>query len=193
MGQPIRLVIASFAVLSLAACSTPPVVLEQANHTAGLVAQLELELKEFNRVQDMAAQARLRSIEQQESTLALVAGQGQIADAARTANSDLGPAKLQARLAAVATATAQADLGTISAAKRLDAELASLLKPLPSSTDKLDATQKAIAKMAVELNAAERIAETKAFVKAVKESVDANKKKIEEAQAAASKAEKGTP
>jgi hypothetical protein len=187
-----KLVLACTA-LALAACSTPSVVLEQANHTAGLAAQLEIELKEFNRVQDVAAQARLRSIARQEANIQLVAGQGRIAEAARTANGDTGVAKLQSRLLAVTAVTADVDVEAAATAKRLDAELGTLLKPLPSSTEKLVAAQKAVARMSVQLSNSERVAEAKAFVKTVRESVEANKKKVEEAEAAAATAEKSNP
>ncbi|MEJ8836809.1 hypothetical protein [Ramlibacter sp. AN1133] len=188
-----KLVLTLCAAPLLAACATPSVVLEQARHTAGLAGQLELELKEFNRVQAVAADARLRSIARQEANIQLVAGQGRIAQAARAANGDTGVAKLQSRLVAVTTVTAEVDMDTAGAARRLDTELEALLVPLPSSSDKLLAAQKAVAQMGVELSPGERLAETRAFVKTIRESVEANRKKIDEAEAAAAAAEKANP
>jgi hypothetical protein len=170
------------ASLLLGACSTPAPALQQANHTAALAAQLEVELKEFARIQDASGRARLRSIAEQESAIQFVAGQAAIREAARTANNDLGPARLQGRIMSVASAIVEADEQNNAEAARLQAELAKLLKPLPSTAEKMTAAQKALAELGTELDARTRFAELKDFVDEVRKSVKDNRQKIEEAE-----------
>lgn len=178
------------AGLALAGCATPQPALDQANHTVAMMAQLEIELKEFARVQDVAAQARLRSIARQERDIEAVASQTRVAVAVRTANGDMSAANLQAKLATVAGAVGQSDETRKAAVAAVDAELAALLKPLPSTAEKSSAAQKALAEMGSELPRGTRFSELKAFYTVVKESVDTNRKKIKDAEEAAKTAAK---
>ncbi len=178
------------SALALAGCATPQPALDQARHTVALMAQLEIELKEFARVQDVAAQARLRSIARQERDIEAVAAQTRVAVAVRTANGDMAAANLQAKLATVAGAVGHSEETRKAAVAAVDAELAALLKPLPSTGEKSSAAQKALAEMGTELSPSTRFSELKGFYAVVKESVDANRKKIKDAEEAAKAAAK---
>jgi len=180
------LVFAAIAAL-LAACSTPQVAMDQANHTVGLVTQLELEMREFDRIQKVAATARLKSIAVQEQDNAFVLGQARIDEKVRRAMGDTETTEAESKFSIVAQAIADDDTQLKTAIASVDAELSALLKPLPSTADNSSAAQKALADMGAELSPTIRFSELQSFYKTVKESVDANRQKIRDAEDAAAK------
>jgi hypothetical protein len=171
--------------LFLAACSTPQPVLNQANHTAGLISEYEGALEEFDRVQTAAANARLRSIAVQERDIAATVRNQDIAATVRAVVGDDGHTDTAAKLNTLADMIGNADAKLKTSGAATGTELATLLKPLPSTAEKAAAAQKAVAQMGAELSAAERFSEAKAFYKVVKAGADENLKKIKDAQAAA--------
>ena len=60
---------AAISLLVVAGCSTPKPALEQANHTAKLMSQLDLQLDQFRSVTGAAEQARLNSMLEQRKYL----------------------------------------------------------------------------------------------------------------------------
>jgi hypothetical protein len=176
------------AALLLAGCATPKPVMEQANHTVAMTAELQAALHEYDRAQAWVVQARLRSVARQEAALGFVQGQSRVYDTARAISGDPVPAELVQRINTVAGEIADNEKKTREAAAQLDAEFARLLKPIASSDAKLDATQRALAAFGRELSPKARFDEARAFATKVKESVDANREKIRQAEAEAAAA-----
>jgi len=177
----------AIATVALCACSTPQVALDQANHGVGLIAELELSLSEFRRVEQNAEDARRESLREQMEALE-VAKKSTNRDArARKSAGDADTSALIERLIADADGMAADDAMAKATQRANDAALAALLSPLPSTSAAMATAQKKLAEMGTELSWEKRYSELLAFAKAIKEAVDANKKKIADAEAAAAK------
>lgn len=171
----------------MSACSTPPVVLEQANHGASLIGQLEAAMAEFRRIERNAEEARQRSLEEQLSAIEEVKPAGNRDARARKSAGDRSTGEMVERLTGDADGMGDDAAALAAAAKANHAMLAALITPLASTSAATTAAQKKLAEMGTELSASARRAEFLSFAKAIKESVDTNKKKIADAEAAASK------
>jgi len=177
----------AIATVALCACSTPQVALDQANHGVGLISELELSLSEFRRVEQNAEDARRESLREQMEALE-VAKKSTNRDArARKSAGDADTSALIERLIADADGMAADDAMAKATQRANDAALAALLAPLPSTSAAMATAQKKLAEMGTELPWEKRYSELLAFAKAIKEAVDANKKKIADAEAAAAK------
>ncbi|MGE5490311.1 MAG: hypothetical protein ACM31P_03400 [Actinomycetota bacterium] len=166
----------------LTGCATPKEALNQANHGVALISQMELELKEFRRIETASEQAHLGILAQQKAaiiknTLAL-----SIDNRARQA---AGAAQVVRQIDSM-TSLIQGmadDEATVDATQAtVDKALATLLAPLPSTTVATTASQTALADLGKELPFKIRAEEFKSFVDTVKKSVDDNKKKIKDAE-----------
>lgn len=171
----------------LAACATPQAALDQANHGASLISQLESALGEFRRIEQNAQDARLRSLQDQLAAIEEVK-KSTLRDArARTSAGDHATPALIARLQGDADGLA-ADAAAAQAAREAnDAALASLLGPLPSTAASTTDAQKKLAEMGSELSRETRLREFRSFAKAIRKSIEENRQKIAEAEAAAKK------
>jgi hypothetical protein len=171
----------------LAACSTPQPALDQANHGASLISQLEGSLGEFRRIEQHAQNARLRSLQDQLAAIEEVKKSTMRDARARTSAGDHATPALIARMLGDADGLA-ADAAAAQAARAAnDAALASLLAPLPSTAASTTEAQKKLAEMGSELSRETRLREFLSFAKAIKKSIDENRQKIAEAEAAAKK------
>jgi cation transport regulator ChaC len=121
------------------------------------------------------AQARLASIRKQEALIAelaeinawnlrtaRLAGMGAVEDRRQS-------------LVALATSRETDEAATQQRLAELDAQLAAVVKPLPSSSAKLATLQKALAELGVELSAAQRLTLTLEAVQTVRDEVKKNR------------------
>ncbi|SHH01568.1 hypothetical protein [Massilia sp. CF038] len=167
--------------LVLSACSTPKVAMDQANNTVGLLSQLDNELNQFRQVQERITDQSLASLRKIEVRTA----NGAIDTASRLrlhriARDPVGPALFETvRDSADALARDRASAQLQSA--EIDARLAKLMQPLPQSAQGIAAVQLPMAAMGTELSHKTRLAESRQFYEEVKAAVEANKKKIAEA------------
>ncbi|SFF56728.1 hypothetical protein SAMN05518865_101585 [Duganella sp. CF458] len=170
------------AALALCGCSTPKPVMEQANHGVGLIAQLESSLTEFRRVERNSMKARADSLLAQRKAIAFVDREKQRDLQARVAAGDKLSVTLIDNLVANAEglALSQAEYSDTNA--RNEAAVAALLAPVPDTRSGTAAAQARLAEMGEELGWDIRRSELQAFIKAVKDSVEEGKKKIEEAE-----------
>lgn len=173
------------ATVALTACSTPKPVLDQANFSAGLVANLQVELNEFDRVQTAAMKARQQSIARQLDDANFIASHARIDEAARMANGDTGPKKLADKISQVSAAYADESATSKASAAAIEQEMAGLNKPLPSTASQTLAAQKALTAMGSELSTKTRFDEAKAFYEVVKKGVEEDKEKLKAAEEAA--------
>lgn len=180
--------IAGAAAALLAACSTPQAALDQANATAGLVTRFDGELAAYRKAAARVAQARLEAIRRQE---ALIAQLSEV-DAwnLRTARlAGLSDAEERRRLLVDLAESREADeAATRQRLAELDAQLASLVAPLPSSAAKLAALKRALADLGTELPADERLKLALDAVSTVRDEVRKNRDAAQAALGAASKA-----
>lgn len=173
------------ALLSLMGCATPQLAIEQANQGVALVAQMELELKEFRRIETASEQVHKNILAQQKAAIVRGTQNLSVDNQARQA---AGAAQVNRMIDSMATmiqryADDEAQVSVVLAS--YDKTLAGLLAPLPSTTATTATTQTALANMGKELPFKTRAAEFKGFVDQVKKSVNANKQKIADAEAAA--------
>jgi hypothetical protein len=181
--------IASLMVL-LSGCSTPKVALDQANNTAGLVAQLEIELQEFRRVQNGIAERTKKSIRELEVGALQSSSEIEASMRARRAAEDPVVPKMFDTVRQLADGIGTDKSALDAGAAAVDDRLAKLLKPLPSTNQKTTEIQGQLAAMGTELSNKERLDELRTFYKTVKDGVDANRKKIDDEEAKVKDAQK---
>lgn len=170
------------SVLGIAGCATPRLALDVANNTAGLVSEMDKELREFRRVQGVQDRHRkelvreqAEAIEESQRTLAENDLFGAATAAPSVQATEQSLKAMTVGLAAI-DAKAQSDLAA------LDKRLAELTSPLPATTDKAVALQKALALMGSEVSAGVSLAEFQSFYKTVREGVEKNRQKIKDAE-----------
>ena len=169
-------------------CATPDAALEQANHTAALVGQLETGLQDFHRIQARSARERLRIIHRMEAAAEENGSQRRLDEMAAVTTGDTAATRLERKILAMTNAVARENRTLLAADERRNAELASVMKPRPGTAVASLAAEQALAAMGQELSPAARFAASRAFVTAIKAGVDANRKKIDDAEEAAAKA-----
>ena len=168
--------------LGIAACSTPQAARDVANNSAALVAELDKELREFRRVQAGFDRHRKDLIRQQAEAISLsqsVIAENELFGAATAAGSVQAAAQ---SLRAMTIGLADIDIKAQTDLATLDQQLAELTSPLPATTDKAVAVQKALTLMGSELSSDVRLAEFQAFYQTVREGVEKNKQKIKDAE-----------
>lgn len=176
-------------LLALCACATPDAALEQANHTSALMAGMEKELATFRRVNTAAEQSLRESLHEQRAQLANERFQYALETRARMSAGDAATQALIDRMIADTAALAADEAAAAQAVATNDETVAALLAPLPSTNSAIAQAQARMAAMGVELSRSTRAAELRAFVQEVRNNVEANRKKIDEAQAAAAKSQ----
>ena len=172
------------AASTIAACSTPPQALDQANNGVRLTTSLQNELGRYQRNTSLSAQRRLASVRAMETGAAEVArDQGYDTYLANAAGKFT---ELQARMRIREASDAYARLvrEEEQASKELAARLALIVKDLPSPAEKLGAVQKAMAELGTELSMSERIAIVTKFLGDAKAIVDKNTKSADGAASA---------
>lgn len=170
------------SILGLAGCSTPRPAMDVANNTAGLVAEMDKELRAFRRVQ--AAQDRHRKELVREQAEAIEESQRTVAENDLFGAATAAPSvqATERSLKAVTVGLAEIDAKAQSDLAALDKRLAELTSPLPATTDKAVAVQNALALMGSEVSRGVRLAEVQAFYQTVHESVEKNREKIKDAE-----------
>jgi len=143
--------------LLLAACSTPKPALDQGNATAALVASFDAEVIAYRKAAARVAAARIASIRRQEALLAELAEMN--AWNLRTARlAGLGDFEDRRQaLVSLAQSREKDEAASQQRLQEIEAQLAALVKPLPSSSAKLNALKKALAELGTELSAEERL------------------------------------
>lgn len=183
----VTLVAAAAAVL-LAACSTPQAALDQANATAGLATRFDGELAAYRKAAARVAQARLEAIRRQEALIAQLA-ETDVWNLRTARLAGLSDAEERRRLLINLAESREADeAATRQRLTGLDAQLASLVAPLPSSAAKLTALKRALADMGTELPAGERLKLALDAVASVRDEVKKNRDAAQAAIGAASTA-----
>lgn len=178
---------AAVASLLLSGCATPQAALDQARHGVSLIGQLELSLAEFRRVEQNAEEARRQSLAEQVQALEEVKSPAARDARARVSAGDTATVALLGRLIGDADGLA-ADTAAAQAARQTnETVLATLITPLPSTLASTTAAQKKLAEMGSELPNSTRAKEFLDWAKTIRATVDANKKKIDDAEAAAKK------
>jgi len=167
--------------LVIAGCSTPRAALDVANNTAGLVGEMDKELREFRRVQ--ATLDRHRKDLVREQAQAIASSQAVIAENDLFGAETSGSAQATARsLQAMTVGLAEIDSTTQADLAALDKRLSELTSPLPATTDKAITVQKALTLMGTELSRDVRLAEFQRFFRTVREGVEKNRQKIKDAE-----------
>ncbi|WP_431479500.1 hypothetical protein [Massilia eburnea] len=175
-------IVLMLAALALSGCSTPKPAMEQANHGVGMIAQLESSLTEFRRVERNSMKARADSLLAQRKAIAFVDREKQRDLQARVAAGDKLSVTLIDNLVANTEGLALSQAEYSDSNARNEAAVAALLAPIPDTRSGTSTAQARLAEMGEELGWDIRRSELQAFIKAVKDSVEDGKKKIEEAE-----------
>jgi cob(I)alamin adenosyltransferase len=169
--------------LLLAACSsTPQAALDQANNGTSLMLAMQGEIAKFKTEQAAIASLRIDTIRQAQTNLA----RGQMI----TADDDrifaiAGKKNISDNLSVITglvDARDKDERALNDKTLEINKSLGGLLTPLPVIDKELKEAQKSLAILGNELSSEERFKIFSAFAKDIKKSVDANKKKIEEAK-----------
>jgi len=179
---------AALVSAGLSSCSTSPVALEQANHTVGLMSELDKQLAQFRRVQSAAEQARLDSLRRQKATLIRVGESATLNAQASKSAGDTKREPFAKKLLADADGLAEVKARSQAAQAAYASRLDSLLTPIPSTTESIAQAQSKAALLGRELDSKTRFDELQTFLTEVAESVKANRKKVADAEADAAKA-----
>lgn len=182
-----RLCTATLTVALFAACSTPQIAMDQANNGVKLTQQLQQEIERYQRHTKASAERRLEVVRVQEANAlqrARITGFASFIDAktGRDAPSASSAGLIREVHDKYAALIAEEEKGQQELAQRL----ASVVKDLPSPSEKLGSIQKALAALGTELSPTERAAIVTKFLKDAKEIVDKNVKATEAAASAAS-------
>jgi hypothetical protein len=171
--------------ITLAGCSTPKPVMDEANFGVGLLAQLELSLTEFRRVEVNSLHARQASLLEQQHALRVIDREKQSDMRARIAAGDKWSGALIEQLVANTDAIPAEQTWYAVAAAKSETDISALLVPIPSTRSSTSAAQQSLSEMGQELSWSVRRAELQALASAVKKNVDENKVKIADASAKA--------
>lgn len=173
----------SIMILTLVACSTPRAAMDQANHATALVSQLELALVDFRRAWVASEKSQLASQEDQMEAIRAVKSYAGLDSRARKAAGEAGTALLIDKIIAESEGVASIDISNMEAKAQDDKSLSVLLAPVLATNVATSDTQKKLAELGEELSSRQRFSELADFIKAIKENIDSNKKKMEEAEA----------
>lgn len=179
--------------VGLTGCSTPQAQLDQANNSAALAISLQAELQNFRAVQANVAKARIESVRKQSVTLSTYDADAAFDERVLKAAGKDDALKLYTTLKDLADSRAKDEQTLNAKITELDESFAKLLTPLPDATQKLAATQKALALLGSELSDKARIELVASFAESIKHSIDDNKKKIDAATIAAPDAKSQPP
>jgi hypothetical protein len=177
------IIVLAAANLAILGCSTPQVALDHANHGVVLTQGLQTELERFRRNSELAAQRRLNAIEEIENQAGGIARTNAFANYLRSKSGMNDELAAQELLRDASNTYAKLGDDDEAARRELRARLAALVKELPSPSDKLDATQKALAELGSELSASERLKIVAGFLRDAKAIVDKNAQQADRAAA----------
>lgn len=163
----------------LVGCATPQAALDQANNGTTLMMSLQAEQEKFRSVQSDVARARIESIRQQQKVLATYESDSGFEDRVLRLAGKADEFSLYSTLKDLADSRIKDERALKAQLGELDESFSKLLTPLPDSTEKLAAAQKALAVLGEELSAKERIELAATFASAIKKTIDDNKKKID--------------
>ena len=171
-----QLILPVAAAIILAACGTPQVALDQAQHGVALIEGLTKELTRYDRNTKLAEARRLAAIKDNKASVSLNASQTQLTSGLMTDAGMTGPLATEALLHRAAgyygRLVDQQEKDRIELAEKMS----KLLQDVPSPADKLAAVQKAMAEMGTQLSPSERLAIVTTFISEVKAASDANGK-----------------
>ena len=182
--------VAAIGLLGVAGCSTPKPALEQANHTAKLMSQLDLQLDQFRAVMGAAEQARMASMLEQRKYLDEAAMRDRLTSVIKQSAGDTEEEPLKKKLLAAADFIGAMEPSLAQAQKDNKARLDGLLTPLPSTSVDMTAAQAAATRMGTELSRKVRFDELKSSFEDIRDAVKADVKTVEDAKQAAEKTDK---
>lgn len=159
----------------IAGCTTPQAALDQANATASLTNNFDVELAAYRQAAARVAAARLANVRQQEALIAVLA-EVDVWNVRTAGLAGLGDSEVRRRsLISLAESRENDEAATRQRLVALDAQLAAVVTPLPSSAAKLAALKSVLAEMGVELPASDRIQLAFDAVNKVREGVQKNR------------------
>lgn len=185
----------AFVVVStaaLCACATPQPALTQANHTAKLMSQLEIQLDDFRAVASAAEQARLAAMSTQRASTERVEALARLDVVTKQSAGDQIEEPMRQKLLADADFIGALEPGLAAARQADQLEFAALLAPLPATAKDMTAAQAAAARMGTELPLATRVDELAGAVKDIRNAVRDNEHKIAAAKAKATAGDAAT-
>lgn len=169
-------------VATLQGCGTQQPMLDQANHGAALSMSLQTEMANFRATQAVVAQQRLDSVRRQLASMASYQTESEFDEQVKKAAGTATTNQLYTDLRTLADSRISDEKQLEQQLQQIDADLAKMLSPLPDTAQALGTTQKALAVMGDELPVKDRIDTVARFAKGIKDSIEANKEKIEAAK-----------
>lgn len=177
--------LAAAAFVFSGCASAPSAELDQANHTATLMSAFNGEMREFRRVQAVIAQQRIDSMKRIRTRIAAYQADDAFDERAAAMAGQDQRANLFKQLRELSDSRARDEQDFNKALSELDAQMDSLLSPLPDVGPALESARKQLAILGDDLPAKDRVEATAQFAKDVKKAVDDNRQKIKDAEEAA--------
>jgi hypothetical protein len=146
---------------------------------------LDIQLKEFQKLQGAALNARKATLEYQKEKLLSSEVNTQLDIAASKSAGDTSREPLSKKLISDAQGVAEVRSKALGSKENYEQKLASILSPLPSTTAAITNAQEKMAVMGAELPKETRYSELMKFASEIKSNVDENKKRIKDAEKAA--------
>ena len=146
----LKFCIAVGVAASLLGCQTPPEALGTANNATKLMSLLDLQLKEFQKLQGVASNARIATLEYQKEKLLSSEVNTQLDIAASKSAGDTMREPLAKMLISDAQGVAEVRSKALASKETYEQKLATLLSPLPSTTAAITNVQEKMAAMGAE-------------------------------------------
>lgn len=181
----------SYTILALAliaGCSTPPAALKQADDGVSVTAALDLELRSFRKAEMQSEQFVLKSADNQKTKVIELNRTIGANDLPLIATGDAPTLLIITEGDKYLKGLAQLDVVATTATAEASKASATVLAPLPSTSETLTDTQAKFATFGKEFSKETRWKEFRLIYDAVKDTVDKNKKKMADATAAAASA-----
>jgi hypothetical protein len=182
MIGPSKLIAIAACACAVSACKTPQAALDQANNGAALTVSLQSQLSALRSTQALIARGRIDSIRSQRELMAKYQADSAFDERVRAAAGSNAEATLASELRTLADSRAkdQQDLAEQIAA--INANLATVLQPVPEQDARLGATQKAMAMLGEQMPLKQRAEVIAAFAHDLKKEIDNNKEKSKAAK-----------
>lgn len=165
--------------------STPAPVTETATHTAAMMGQLKRELKEFQvarQVSDESVVALMKSVRMNAERQRVLMNQDM---RAHEAAGDTQTVQLLARLRSLSDSLRDDDVTLQEAQSKLDAKLATLLKPLPDVSSNFDSAISSVSLLGQNVPRKTQFDDTLEMLRAVWKNTKDNRDKLSQAIKAA--------
>jgi hypothetical protein len=175
------IILSALLLTTIAGCGTPQAVINQAEDGVAVTAELDSELRDFIRAENLSEQAVLDSATAQKKIALRLTRANASNDLASVATGDASVLTVIAQGDKYLKELAQLDEASAASMAEVTSASGKVLTPLPSTTEALTNTQAKFAEFGKKLSTEVRAAEFQTILAAVRKVAKDNKEKMSEA------------